>query len=69
MNGNGNGNGDDDEFLLYKSQIAGDCRAVLGRENKTEGGRIEAIQLTHDHNVREATELKKLKAAHPRTCV
>lgn len=42
---------------------AGDCRAVLGRS--TSEDKVEAIQLTNDHNVREPSELKKLKEAHP----
>lgn len=42
--------------------VAGDCRAVLGRKKSST---TEAIALTHDHNIREDEELKKLKAAHP----
>lgn len=42
--------------------IAGDCRAVLGRKRSSS---TEAVVLTHDHNIREPEELKKLKAEHP----
>lgn len=43
--------------------IAGDCRAVLGRKRSSSS--TEAVVLTHDHNIREPEELKKLKAEHP----
>lgn len=46
------------------SQSAGDCRAVLGRTS-LRGDAVEAIALTHDHNIREPSELRKLKQAHP----
>ena len=52
--------------------VAGDCRAVLGRRSIAEEGKLEAVQLTNDHNVREPVELKKLKEAHPsrrRSCM
>lgn len=44
--------------------IAGDCRAVLGRKRSSSSS-TEAVVLTHDHNIREPEELKKLKAEHP----
>lgn len=44
--------------------LAGDCRAVLGRQSALHGA-VEAVALTHDHNIREPAELRKLKQAHP----
>lgn len=44
--------------------VAGDCRAVLGRKRSSS---TEAVVLTHDHNIREPEELKKLKTEHPST--
>lgn len=57
---------------LLPFTVAGDCRAVLGRRSIAEEGKLEAVQLTNDHNVREPAELKKLKEAHPsrrRSCM
>ena len=45
---------------------------MLGRRSIVEEGKLEAVQLTNDHNVREPAELKKLKEAHPsrrRSCM
>lgn len=45
---------------------------MLGRRSIAEEGKLEAVQLTNDHNVREPVELKKLKEAHPsrrRSCM
>ena len=49
---------------LLPSSLAGDCRAVLGRLSPRSDA-VEAIALTHDHNIREPAELRKLKQAHP----
>lgn len=49
---------------LLLSSLAGDCRAVLGRLSPRSDA-VEAIALTHDHNIREPAELRKLKQAHP----
>jgi pyruvate dehydrogenase phosphatase len=46
----------------------GDCRAVLGISNNTNGSKkdhFRALRLTNDHNAREAREQEKLKLEHP----
>ncbi|CBK21016.2 Protein phosphatase 2C [Blastocystis hominis] len=50
------------DFCLVAN--AGDCRAVLGRLSPR-GNKVEAVALTHDHNIREPAEFQKLKKAHP----
>ena len=50
--------------LPPSSPLAGDCRAVLGRLSPR-GNKVEAVALTHDHNIREPAEFQKLKKAHP----
>ncbi|XP_051952784.1 pyruvate dehydrogenase [acetyl-transferring]-phosphatase 2, mitochondrial-like [Xyrauchen texanus] len=42
---------------------AGDCRAVLGIQK--EDGKWSALPLTHDHNVTNAAEVKRVLCQHP----